>query len=429
MNRAWKLFIAVVLLTIAIVFANVLTRSPNNGGAVEPRFAAASSSGPVYATPVVLAAQSVGTLTAGATAWVVTPPSTWTYVSTCPSTCDGAIVCVTAGGLDGGSGCWVQVVQQQSTFTYQPGGTENQQLGIYPTWAGVYAAASAATALAPTVVIDTHLSNTAVIPSGTWIMPGWTIKGRSGNGTAASIPDQIAVQDGAHLILSDSGAGTGVGNLTLTNVVVQWSSTTISPIAVTSGLFFLYLNYSTIQFSGSPTVPFITNTGATFEIYVLGLSALNGGGSSAPVIQANAGGGTVYAFLYQGGFMNSHVFAGTGAINLFYDSSCTVPTQTLSPSAYTLNPALGTQSSQAAPFFSLALTLTSGTKTLASGKNLTQATLLGCKLTTATTAVGVPNCTFVAGANGNVTCTSIGPAATTLTTDASTYTCTFAGAY
>jgi hypothetical protein len=82
-----------------------------------------------------------------------------------------------------------------------------------------------------------------------------------------------------------------------------------------------------------------------------------------------------------------------------------------------------------APFFKLNVTLTSGTKTVASGKNLTNATLVGVYLNTATTAVGVPLVTFVAGANGNVTVTSYSPSAAVLTTDASTYTCVFAGAY
>jgi hypothetical protein len=50
-------------------------------------------------------------------------------------------------------------------------------------------------------------------------------------------------------------------------------------------------------------------------------------------------------------------------------------------------------------------------------------------LKTATTAVGANIApTFVAGANGNVTITSFTAAAATATTDASTYTCTFAGA-
>lgn len=78
--------------------------------------------------------------------------------------------------------------------------------------------------------------------------------------------------------------------------------------------------------------------------------------------------------------------------------------------------------------FSLDLTLVAGTKTLASGKDLTNATLLSCTLKTPNTACGAPVVTFVAGANGNVTVTSKTDAAATATTDVSTYTCVFAGA-
>jgi hypothetical protein len=78
--------------------------------------------------------------------------------------------------------------------------------------------------------------------------------------------------------------------------------------------------------------------------------------------------------------------------------------------------------------FALDLTLILGTKTLASGKDLTNATLVSVRLKTALTAVGQPTATFVAGANGAVTVTSKAPDATTLTTDVSTYTCLFVGA-
>lgn len=78
--------------------------------------------------------------------------------------------------------------------------------------------------------------------------------------------------------------------------------------------------------------------------------------------------------------------------------------------------------------FTLNVTLTSGTATVASGKDLTNAKVVSVYLTAATTAVGVPEVTFVAGADGNVTVTSKSPLAATLTTDASTYTVVFAGA-
>jgi hypothetical protein len=62
---------------------------------------------PVYATPALLAAGSVTNLTIGSQAWV-TNQGVWSYATTCPNTCDGANTCRTAGGLDGGSGCWLR---------------------------------------------------------------------------------------------------------------------------------------------------------------------------------------------------------------------------------------------------------------------------------------------------------------------------------
>lgn len=77
--------------------------------------------------------------------------------------------------------------------------------------------------------------------------------------------------------------------------------------------------------------------------------------------------------------------------------------------------------------FSLDLTLVGGTKVTASGKDLTNATLVGVKLKTPTTGVGYPVCTFVAGSNGNVTVTSY-TAGSQDATDIRTYTATFIGA-
>lgn len=79
-------------------------------------------------------------------------------------------------------------------------------------------------------------------------------------------------------------------------------------------------------------------------------------------------------------------------------------------------------------YFSLDVTLTGGTATLASGKDLTNAVVISVRLKTATTATGDPVVTFVAGANGNVTVTSYTAGAIQAATDASKYTVVFAGA-
>lgn len=79
-------------------------------------------------------------------------------------------------------------------------------------------------------------------------------------------------------------------------------------------------------------------------------------------------------------------------------------------------------------YFALDVALTGGTAVLASGKDLTFATLIGVFLKTPTTATGIVTATFVAGANGNVTVTSYTLAAAQTATDASTYTVVFTGA-
>ncbi len=78
-----------------------------------------------------------------------------------------------------------------------------------------------------------------------------------------------------------------------------------------------------------------------------------------------------------------------------------------------------------AGFFTLPVTLVGGTKTQASGKDLSGATIVGVQLTTPTTAVGSPSCAISA---NSVVCTSYAAGAIQAVTDASTYTVTLVGA-
>lgn len=82
----------------------------------------------------------------------------------------------------------------------------------------------------------------------------------------------------------------------------------------------------------------------------------------------------------------------------------------------------------AAGFFELDVTLTGGTATVASGKDLTNAKAISIRLITPTTATGSPIVTFVAGANGNVTVTSYTAGAVQVSLDASKYRVEFVGA-
>lgn len=100
-------FLALAL-TLAIVAAS-FTQSRVADGYTPPQ---SGTTLPQFATPALLAAAPVAGLTRGAEAWV-TNQGTWIYQPTCPNTCDGQNTCRTAGGLDGGVGCWVRVLGGQ----------------------------------------------------------------------------------------------------------------------------------------------------------------------------------------------------------------------------------------------------------------------------------------------------------------------------
>jgi hypothetical protein len=94
-NRALPLFFSVCLLAL------FLTAWAGAGPGVLPGFAPKLSVQNAYqlqpkAGPYI-----------GAPAWVLYQGE-WDYLPVCPTTCDGYATCVTAGGLDGGLGCYVR---------------------------------------------------------------------------------------------------------------------------------------------------------------------------------------------------------------------------------------------------------------------------------------------------------------------------------
>ena len=70
---------------------------------------------PVYASAGVLADAGVTGLSLGSQAWV-TNSGTWVFQPVCPALCDGTTTCVTAGGQDGGVGCWTTPSLASSIF-------------------------------------------------------------------------------------------------------------------------------------------------------------------------------------------------------------------------------------------------------------------------------------------------------------------------
>lgn len=135
---------------------------------------------------------------------------------------------------------------------------------------------------------------------------------------------------------------------------------------------------------------------AAAAVTSLGVTApiLNSGSASAPVVAIQASSGS------QAGSMSAAQAAQLAAL----------------PATF------------AAGFFFLDLTLSGGTVTAASGKDLTNAKVVAIYLVTPTTATGEPVVTFVAGANGNVTLTSYTAGAVQVSLDASKYRVVFAGA-
>lgn len=304
-----------------------------------------------------------------------------------------------------------QTPNASPVIVYQQGGTANPSRNVYATWASAYAAAQLVASSAPTIVVDATYG-TPTIPAGTWVVDRWTFQG-AGYGSPAYGALQIA--QGAVLTVP---SGFVVNNLTITS-----NATSTSPITNQSPYIYL-TNGASLTMGAGATVPFISCASGTGAVLVLSNTSFTTGVAGAAVLSA-ASGSFAAGIASAGSAFNSFSFAGSGTVTVYlYDQGAALAAQT--GATLTVYPALGISNS---PFFSLAVTLASGTATVASGKNLTRATLLGCTLTTPNTAVGTPVATFVAGANGNVTVTSKTAAGATATTDASTYTCLFAGAY
>ena len=316
------------------------------------------------------------------------------------------------GNSDAGS-----AVLNGNTITYQPGGTANPQKGIYTSWATAFAEALFISPNNPTIVVDASFGS-PVVPAGTYAVPA----------TLSIVANNLAtltLQDGAHF--TDSG----VTELNLYGVQIDNQSTTAPFWSSPNTILISMFNAANISSDVVATKAFLALSSGALCFLSLGTVNCTLSGAAAAAIVSVASGATLDVWAGSDASVGANSVTGAGTIVLSQENptASISTTQTGASGAFSIRPILATSGITPTPFFKLAVPLTGGTSTVASGKNLTRATLVGVYLTTPTTAVGVPVVTFVAAANGNVTVTSYGPAATQLGTDASTYTCVFAGAY
>jgi hypothetical protein len=298
--------------------------------------------------------------------------------------------------------------------TYQPGGTEDPSNGIYTT----FPAAWDAMIQVPNAWMNIDGSlGTPVVPPGTYAVPQqFRLNG-------LNFP-ALTFQDGAVFTSFPGGYTFYVYNLDLVN-----TATTTVPFTIGSGDFLSVYNFTAVlTSSSSATVPMIefTGTGAAYMLH-FGGAIVVGGGVGHPVF-GNSGSATPLIAIAADTEFGANVLTGTGNWNVLQSDPSSSFNDSQPGANVTFAPAF--QASNTGTFFVLNVTLVAGgPTTVASGKNLSRATLAGVYLVTPTTAVGVPQVTFVPGMNGNVTVESFGPGASKLATDASTYACVFAGAF
>lgn len=344
---------------------------------------------------------------------------------------------------DGAGGYqWVVAAESSSgvsgsgSFVYRQGAV-NPIAPVFNTFSGAFAAAKASGAVAM-LYFDGSLGQ-CVIPSGTWdwsnVLP---------LGAPNATQTDVDVQDGA--IFSNFPGSSGV--------LFNSLATTVSPLTVTSGTGTTYIfdSFGGLSSASTATLPFLHVSGAGTIVTLFLNSADIIANGAQRVVLCDVGA----SVLYNGDgstFVSNNSLTGAGANEYFFVGlSTTVGTQAgagnFSTAFSTGAPALGftpaipanwlvppTQVSQAldelaaaGKLFFFDITMTGGTKTIASGKDLTHAQLISIRLKTQNTAVGSPVGSFVAGPNGNVTVTTYTAAAAQANTDASTYTCVFMGA-
>lgn len=365
------------------------------------------------------------------------------------------------GNLVVGGNFSATTLSQLSTIIFRPGGVASGN--VYTSAAAVAAALTAANG-AVTVYIDTSLG-AATIPAGvTWNMGGvGSVIGSGSEASGDEPPTTLTIADTAQIRNPFK-----FENLTFICACVTLPSFDYDASVWAGGPDIVFGHYVFFDLgSGSPTIPpFTVPVAALCPQLTVGLIGTFGegfltyGGTVALFKLTSggvSGGGVVVLNALTAGPFPANLFSGDSStgVALYADASswplpswtgftggvaphvmldvaagvAYTPTTTANWTSQPTTAQAGLDNIAAqTKLFSLNVTLTSGTAIVASGKNLTNATVIGVYLKTATTAVGVPTVTFVAGANGNVTVTSKSPSAATLTTDASTYTVVFAGA-
>jgi len=298
---------------------------------------------------------------------------------------------------------------------YQEGGTKDLNLHVYTTFQEALSAAQALQPLDPVVIIDGSMGS-PVVPAGNYILSGGvTLTAKVGTTTTLTVQDN-AVFTGL--------ANTGIritGGLHLHSL-----ATSQSPAQPTGAFQVIIDQHSRISTDAASTKPFF-DTHGSYQIFLEDWSAIAGGADAAPVFNLTLGvAGHVYV-----GDSDASLGAAIAAHSLGGDANGWFVHMASAPSSQVFlpQPSAGvsvTPALRTTQFFTVDVQLTNGTATVATGQNMTNATLLGVSLKTPNTAVGEPRVTFLA--DGHVTVTSFDPAGVQLATDQSTYTCVFAGA-
>jgi hypothetical protein len=293
---------------------------------------------------------------------------------------------------------------------YQEEGPDDPSIGVYNSFSkALDALRSLGTNRLGVIAIDGRLAQ-PVIPAGSYDLTGIAL-------STNILATALNVADGAQLTnLNTIGGGLTLNSLARSEAVVTLSKG-FSAVELQDG--------ATLQSDPTATQPFIHLTGSAQCALGVFFGGELIGTAAAPIVSCDAG--TTLTVPVDGFVtISDHVFAGAGSITVVVSSANTVPDiSTTQPAATALSysPPIPPQA-----FVEVDVTLSGGTATVASGHNLTNATLVDVRLSTPNGATGQPVATFVAGPNGNVTVTSYGPTATQVTGDNSTYACIFVGA-
>lgn len=193
------------------------------------------------------------------------------------------------------------------TLVFRPGGTAGEN--VYTTWSSLYTAASTIQGQ-PVVLIDTS-DGTAQIPSGTWAMDAWVLRGI---GTPYATILGVA-----------SGATLTFNKLFLDNVILQ-NQGTGTPITMSAANQTIYVaNWSELS-SSSGSSPLVQVASTTAAIVIDNNSSISG---STPAITINSSDLLGLTLVARSANINGTI-EGAGNLSIYTGADAVVGTTTVS---------------------------------------------------------------------------------------------------